>query len=59
MKGDLEVKRSILLGMGQNPTVYDGKVQIIPNDWFVPIQKSYPQLESQYVRVKTAKKQQL
>lgn len=55
MKGDLEVKRSILLGMGQNPTVYDGKVQIIPNDWFVPIQKSYPQLESQYVRVKTAK----
>lgn len=29
----------------------DGKVFITPNEWFVPIEKAYPELETEYNRL--------
>ena len=54
LEGDFETRRDILLGMGQNPTVYNGKIQITSSEWLAPIHKEYPQLESRYLKVKTA-----
>ncbi len=49
--GDLKKKREIFSAIGQNFLVKDGKVFISPNEWFVPIEKAYPELELEYNRL--------
>jgi hypothetical protein len=36
-KGDLRVKREIMLALGSNPKIFDGKLRIEPQKWFIPI----------------------
>jgi DNA invertase Pin-like site-specific DNA recombinase len=49
--GDLNTKREIFSALGQNFSMKDGKVFIKPNEWFVPIEKAYPALETEYNRL--------
>lgn len=51
MCGDIEKKRSIFASLGQNYVLTDKKVSIKANDWFVPIEKAYPELEAEYKRL--------
>lgn len=53
--GDLNKKREIFSALGQNFSVKDKKVRIIPNEWFVPIEKAYPALEAEYNRLELDK----
>jgi DNA invertase Pin-like site-specific DNA recombinase len=51
MGPDLKTKREIFSALGQNFSMKDGKVFINPNEWFVPIEKAYPELETEYNRL--------
>lgn len=46
--GDLNKKREIFSALGSNFLVKDKKVLITANEWFVPIEKAYPELETKY-----------
>ena len=50
-KGILETQREILSALGQNYTLKDGNLVIVPNEWFVPIKSGYPAIESEYRRL--------
>jgi len=54
--GDLQTKKEILIALGQNPTIKDGKLSIQANKWLQPIGKSYPSLEVEYGRLEPRKK---
>ena len=47
-KGDYETKRGILMALGQNQTLMDGKLNIQANSWLQPIAEHYPALEAEY-----------
>ncbi len=49
--GTIEQKREIFSALGQNFIVKDKKLSINACDWFVPIAKSYPELEAKYKRL--------
>ena len=38
--GDLRDKRNILATIGQNPVLLNGKLEITPNEWLIPIKNS-------------------
>lgn len=48
LKGSLQTKKEILLALGQNPTVLDGKIHIKANEWLIPIKNGYPKLKAEY-----------
>ena len=52
---DLQTQREILIGLGQNFSLKDQKLTIMPNDWLVPIIEKYPAIEKQYQSVRTKK----
>ena len=45
-----ETKKKILLSLGKSFTILDGKIEIEPNDWLVPIGQVYPALEEKYIK---------
>jgi hypothetical protein len=51
----LDEKREILTALGQNFSVKDKEVHITANEWFVPIEKAYPELEAEFKRVELDK----
>jgi len=55
--GDLADKRDILLAIGQNPTILNGKLEIIPNKWLVPVTKSAPRIRAELEMVRTMPQQ--
>ncbi len=55
IKGGLETKKEILMALGQNPTIKDGKLSIKGNEWLQPIADGYPALEKEYLRLEPAK----
>ncbi len=54
-KGDLQTKKAILMTLGQNPTITDGKLSLEANCWLKPIEKDYPPLEAEYLRLEPLK----
>lgn len=56
MLGDLQTRKEILMALGQNPTIKDGKLSIQANEWLQPIAKRYPALEEEYLRLEPARK---
>ena len=56
MLGDLETRKEILMALGQNPTIKDGKLSIQANEWLQPIAKRYPALEEEYLRLEPDRK---
>lgn len=55
--GDLADKRDILLAIGENPTLLDGKLQITPNKWLIPIKKSARGIRADLMKVRTLPQQ--
>lgn len=53
--GDKAKKRELFSALGQNFSVKDKKAHIIPNEWFVPIEKAYPSLLEEYNRLELDK----
>lgn len=49
--GNLETKKAILMALGQNPTIKDGKLRIVARKWLQPVGKEYPPLEAEYRRL--------
>jgi len=56
MLGDLGTRKEILMALGQNPTIKDGKLSIRANKWLQPIAKRYPALEEEYLRLEPDRK---
>ncbi|MFH0800510.1 MAG: recombinase zinc beta ribbon domain-containing protein [Pseudomonadota bacterium] len=54
IKGDLETKKSILMAIGSNPIIKDGKLTIQASHWLQPIAEGYPALEEEYKRLEPA-----
>ena len=54
-KAGLELKKEILLALGQTPIIKDQKLLIEPNEWFAEIQNDYPALEKKYLRLEPTK----
>lgn len=55
LKGDLQRKKEIMMALGSNPTILDGKLSIEAHPWLVPIVNEYPALEAEYHRLETMK----
>jgi len=55
MLGDLQTRKEILMALGQNPTMKDGKLTIQGNEWLQPIAERYPTLEEEYLRLEPDK----
>ena len=53
--GDIEKKKEIAISLGQKTTIKNGKLSIVPNDWFQPIKDGYPALEEEYLRLELNK----
>lgn len=54
--GDPDTRREIFTTLGNLFTLKDQKLTIEPCEWFVPIQKQYPQLERAFIEVRTNNK---
>lgn len=54
--GDVQKKKEILMGLGQNPIVKDGQISLEANFWLKPIGEDYPALEKEYLRLELNKK---
>jgi len=54
--GGLETKKEILMALGQNPIIKDGKLSIKATEWLQPIGIAYPALEAEYLRLELDKK---
>ena len=52
---DLQVKKEILMALGSNPIIKDGKISIIAEDWLQEIKNNYPALEDEYQRLELTK----
>ncbi len=53
--GKLELKKEILMTLGQFPIIKDKKVTFYPSKWFVPIINGYPKLKADYERLELPK----
>ena len=56
LKGGLELKKEILMALGQNPVIKDEKLTIQANEWLQPISQKYPALEKEYLRLEPTKR---
>ena len=52
-KGDLCVRRDILLAIGYNPVLLDKTVSIDPNPWLIPLRDNLPQIKAELSKVET------
>ena len=55
INGDIETKKAILMALGKNPVIKDGKLTIIAHEWLQPISDGYKALENQYLRFEPTK----
>jgi DNA invertase Pin-like site-specific DNA recombinase len=54
VNGNLETKKQILLALGSNQTLKDGKLAIEASPWLVPIKKDYSALKEEFLRLEPA-----
>lgn len=52
-EGDVANKKDILLAIGQNPQLMQGKLQITPNEWLIPVAKSAKGIRAELEKVRT------
>lgn len=51
--GTVNDKKEILLAIGKNPVLIDGKLQITPNEWLVPVKRDVKILRTELAKVRT------
>ncbi len=56
LSGDSKARREIFTSLGNSFTLRDNRLHIELHEWFLPIQKGYQQLESQFNEVRTNNK---
>ncbi len=54
-KEGLELKKEILMALGEVPMIKGEKLYIEPNEWLVPIKNRYHALEAEYLRLEPTK----
>ena len=54
---DLSYKKEILLAIGQNPVLIDGKLHITPNEWLIPVANNVTRLRQEIEKVRTMPQQ--
>lgn len=57
VNGDIVDKKEILLAIGQNPVLIDGKLQITPNEWLMPLRDNTKRFVEQFEQVRTMSQQ--
>ena len=55
LTGGLELKKEILMTLGENVIIKDKKLHIEPNEWLQPIRNDYPALEKEYLGLEPLK----
>ena len=55
--GDIAVKKDIMLAIGQKPVLLDGKLQITPNEWIIPIKENAKLFRAEIKKVLTGSEQ--
>lgn len=55
LTGGLELKKEILLGLSESLIIREGKLEVMPNEWFDPIKKCYPVLQEAFIRLEPTK----
>ena len=55
LKGGPEVKKEILMALGSNPILNNKKLSIEANSWFARVERDYPALEKEYLRLEPGK----
>jgi len=55
LTGGLELKKEILIALGESVIIRDEKLYIEPNKWLQPIGNGYPVLEKEYLRLEPVK----
>ena len=55
--GNVLTKKDILLSIGQNPVLYEGKLQITPNEWLEPVRNNAKSLRDRLDKVRTLPEQ--
>ena len=55
--GNILTKKDILLSIGQNPVLYQGKLQITPNEWLEPVRNNAKSLRDRLDKVRTLPEQ--
>ncbi len=55
--GDVGNKKDILLAIGQNPKLMDGKLEITPNIWLIPVANSAKRIRDELEKVRTMPQQ--
>ncbi|MHB8276497.1 MAG: recombinase family protein [Candidatus Humimicrobiaceae bacterium] len=58
-QGNSKTKMNILMALGKNITIIDGKLSIEPFEWLIPIKESYPKLEAEYLELKLSENENL
>ncbi len=56
-KGDILEKKSILLSIGQNPVLFEGILQLTPNQWLEPVRLNAKSLRTRLDEVRTLPQQ--
>lgn len=54
LTGSLETKKQILVALGSNQTLKDGKLNVQASPWLVPIKNDYPALKAEFLRLEPA-----
>ena len=57
MAGSVHDKKSILLAIGQNPVLLEGKLKITPYKWLIPVQQNIKSIRAQLDDVRTMPQQ--
>lgn len=52
-KGELNDKKLILMAIGQNPILLDGKLEITPNEWLLPVKNEVTLMKAKLGKVRT------
>ena len=55
--GNILTKKDILLSIGQNPVLYEGKLQITPNEWLEPVRNNAKSLRDRLDKARTLPEQ--
>ena len=55
-KGDIKVRREILMTLGQEVVLENNQLYIKPSEWLAPIKERYPELEKKYLQARTMQK---
>ncbi len=57
VNGEFADKKEILLAIGQNPLLLDGKLTITPDEWLIPVKNNARRFRSEIEKVKTCPQQ--